>query len=275
MREADAGMAKTSESTDANSQNEVAFSADFPAIVAEQLRSLWRLQGVTGATSDMVHQVLHEAIVRSLLPAGQRLGEVQLASLFAVSRTPVREALLRLEAERLAERVPRRGLVVRGITPKEIVDLYVVRAAIDGLAASLAAESATPADLANLTMLSERFAQAAAADDVAGLAEINLQFHEAIAQTSQNALLIEFVLLIHRSVRRFPTTTFAHSGRAAEAAEAHQALVETIAAGDSVRARQIAEADMSKAREIRVAMLTGESPRSPDGTLVRLASSDH
>ncbi|HET7093936.1 MAG TPA: GntR family transcriptional regulator, partial [Thermomicrobiales bacterium] len=225
----------------------------------------WRLQGVTGATSDMVHQVLHEAIVRSLLPAAQRLGEVQLASLFEVSRTPVREALLRLEAERLAERVPRRGLVVRGITPKEIVDLYVLREAIDGLAASLAAASATPADLAQLTMLSDRFTRAAAAGDSAALAEINLHFHEAIAHTSQNALLIEFVLLIHRSVRRFPTTTFSHPGRAREAADAHRALVDAIAAGDGARARQIAEADMFKAREIRVAMLLHESERPPNG----------
>ena len=262
-------MRNTTPSTDAPDQNGLTGGAEFPAVVADQLRSLWRLQGVTGATSDMVHQVLHEAIVRSVLPAGQRLGEVQLASLFDVSRTPVREALLRLEAERLAERVPRRGLVVRGITPKEIVDIYVVRAAIDGLAASLAAESATPADIAHLKMLSERFADAAAAHDVEALAEINLQFHEAIAQSSQNALLIEFVLLIHRSVRRFPTTTFSHPGRAAGAAAAHRALVDAIAAGDGALAREIAEADMIKAREIRVAMLMDESLRSPDGALQR------
>ncbi|HEU5434166.1 MAG TPA: GntR family transcriptional regulator, partial [Thermomicrobiales bacterium] len=164
-------MANPSASTDVGDQNGVSVGADFPAVVADQLRSLWRLQGVTGATSDMVHQVLHEAIVRSILPGGQRLGEVQLATLFEVSRTPVREALLRLEAERLAERVPRRGLVVRGMTPQEIVDIYVVREAIDGLAASLAADSATPADIAHLKMLSDRFAQAAAAADSAALAE--------------------------------------------------------------------------------------------------------
>jgi DNA-binding GntR family transcriptional regulator len=258
-------MANQSAASDAGDRNGVTTGADFPSVVADQLRSLWRLQGVTGATSDMIHQVLHEAIVRSVLPAGQRLGEVQLATLFDVSRTPVREALLRLEAERLAERVPRRGLVVRGMTPREIVDIYVVREAIDGLAASLAAASATPADIAQLNMLSERFARAAAAEDIAALAEINLQFHEAIAESSQNALLIEFVLLIHRSVRRFPTTTFAHPGRAAEAAAAHRALVDAIAVGDGERARQIAAADMHKARQIRVAMLEPIADRLPEG----------
>jgi DNA-binding FadR family transcriptional regulator len=118
-------------------------------------------------------------------------------------------------------------------------------------------------------MLSQRFARAAVAGDVDALAEINLQFHEAIAQASQNALLIEFVLLIHRSVRRFPTTTFSHPGRALEAAEAHHALVDAIAAGDGALARQIAEVDMIKAREIRVALLIDESTRSPDGALQR------
>lgn len=244
------------ESTTSSTSREAASgNTAFAPEVAEQLQRLWRHQDIDGATSDLVYKVLHEAIVMSTLPAGQWLGEVQLARLFDVSRTPVREAILRLESDGLAARVPRRGLVVSKITPKETVDVYVVRSAIDGLAAALAAEMATPAEISNLEWINEQFARAAEANDIAALAEINLRFHEAIAHASQNALLISFVNHIHRLVRRFSTTTFAHPGRAAEAVAAHRQLVAAITNRDPELARRIAMDDMTVARQIRISML--------------------
>lgn len=236
----------------------VAKLGEFPPAVAQALRDLWDAKVMDGATSDMVYEVLHEAIVSGILPPGQRLTEEQLARLFAVSRTPIREAILRLEAERLAERIPRRGLRVSHITPREIIDVYVVREALDGLAAYLAAERATPADVAHLSWINEQFTRAAMAGDFEQLAELNLQFHEAVAQTSQNSLLMEFIRHIHRMVRRFGTTTFTYPGRAISAAQAHQRLVEAIAAHDADLARQIAMEDMAIARQIRILMLQGQ-----------------
>jgi DNA-binding GntR family transcriptional regulator len=250
-------------------QDAASGNTTFAAEVAERLQSLWRDQAIDGATSDLVYKTLHEAIVLSILPAGQWLGEVQLARLFDVSRTPVREAILRLEAEHLAVRVPRRGLVVSKITPQETIDVYIVREAIDGLAAALAAEMATPAEISNLDWINQQFTSAAEAGDLATLAETNLRFHEAIAAASRNALLITFVKHIHRLVRRFSTTTFAHPGRAAEAAAAHQSLVQAIADRDSDRARAIAMKDMAIARRIRVSMLQDEG----ESTIDALASS--
>jgi DNA-binding GntR family transcriptional regulator len=237
-------------------------STEFSPDVAERLRALWQQQAIDGATSDVVYRALHEAIIMSILPAGQWLGEVQLARLFEVSRTPVREAILRLEADHLAVRIPRRGLVVSKITPQETIDVYVVREAIDGLAAALAAEMATPAEISNLEWINEQFARAAEAGDLDALAETNLRFHEAVAAASRNALLISFVKHIHRLVRRFRTTTLGYPGRAMEAVAAHRSLVQAIAARDAERARMIAMQDMAVARRIRVSMLQdeGESP---------------
>lgn len=230
-----------------------------------RLRALWDRQVLDGATSDIVYRALHEAIITSILPPGQWLGEVQLARLFDVSRTPVREAILRLEADHLAVRIPRRGLVVSKITPEETIDVYVVREAIDGLAAALAAEKATPAEISNLESISERFARAAERGDLDALAETNLLFHEAIAAASRNVLLISFVKHIHRLVRRFHSTTFGHPGRAVEAVAAHRALIRAIAEGDAERARAIAMKDMAVARRIRIAMLQGEQDPQDDG----------
>lgn len=247
------------ESTIPHGKEGASGNASIATDVAERLQRLWRNQDVDGASSDLVYKVLHEAIVMSILPAGQWLGEVQIGKLFDVSRTPVREAIFRLESDGLAVRIPRRGLVVSKITPKETVDVYVVRAAIDGLAAALAAEIATPAEISNLTWINDQFALAAEAGESAELAEINLRFHEAIVQASQNDLLISFVNHIHRLVRRFSSTTFAYPGRVEGAKEAHTQLIQAIADRDPERARQIAMDDMTVAKQIRVSMLLEEA----------------
>jgi DNA-binding GntR family transcriptional regulator len=233
-------------------------SSELPAEVANGLTQLWQSQNVTGATSDMVYSVLHEAIVSWILPPGQRLGEEQLARLFDVSRTPIREAIFRLETEQFAERIPRRGLVVSHVTPQQIIDVYVVRGALDGLCAALAAEHATPADVSTLNWINASFARAAEAGDLAQLAEINLQFHEAIAQVTRNALLQNLVKQVHYLVRRFHSTTFSQPGRAHASVAEHQRLIDAIAAGDARHARQMAEEHMVTARGIRVAMLEHE-----------------
>jgi DNA-binding GntR family transcriptional regulator len=219
---------------------------------------LWQEQAITGATSDMVYATLHEAILSGVLPPGQRLGEELLAALFDVSRTPVREALLRLETTGLAHRVPRRGLIVARITPQEIVEVYVVRENLDGLAAHLAAQFATPSDVATLIAIHEEFAHAAREGNVAAMADLNLQFHEAIARIARNSLLSQFLTQIHHQVRRFPGTTFQHAGRAGSAVEEHASIIEAIKAHDAECARQLATESMATARRIRIAMLEQE-----------------
>ena len=225
---------------------------------AENLKALWQAQAITGATSDMIYATLHEAILSAILPPGQRLGEELLAALFDVSRTPVREALLRLETTGLAHRVPRRGLIVARITPQEIVEVYVVRENLDGLAAHLAAQVATPSDVATLIAINEEFARAVRAGDVVAMADLNLQFHEAIAHIARNSLLSQFLMQIHHHVRRIPGTTFQHPGRAACAVEEHASIVEAIQARDAERARHLATESMATARRIRIAMLEQE-----------------
>jgi DNA-binding GntR family transcriptional regulator len=230
---------------------------------AENLAQLWRSQAVTGATSDMVYAVLHEAILSGVLSPGQRLREESFAALFSVSRTPVREALVRLEATGVAHRVPRRGLIVGQITPQEIVEVYVVRESIDGLAAYLAAQHATSGDIARLASINDEFARAAERGDAKEMARLNLEFHTAVAVAARNSLLLRFLEHIHHLVRRFPGTTFQHPGRATSAVEEHEHLIAAIRAGDAERARQIASTSMATARRIRITMLARDAGAVP------------
>src|SRR5207248_5189717 len=120
------------------------------------LAAVWRRYEHEPVAADAIYSALREAILEGLLPAGERLAELQLAALFKRSRTPVREAILRLESEHLADRSGRRGFVVGGITQEEILEVYAVREVIDGLAARLAAQGCPPTDLDHLAWLNRR-----------------------------------------------------------------------------------------------------------------------
>jgi DNA-binding GntR family transcriptional regulator len=168
------------------------------------------------AAADGVYEALREAIVSRQLQAGDRLAEEQLAKQFGVSRTPVREALLRLEAEQFAARVARRGLVVRPIPEREVLEVYAVRAALDGLAATLAAEKATPPDIARIRWISRQIAEAAGESDFARMATLNIELHEAICEAAHNGMLVLFMRQIHDWVRRFGSGAREHMNRARE-----------------------------------------------------------
>lgn len=186
---------------------------------------------------------------------GDRLAEVQLARQFDVSRTPVRQAIFRLEAERFAERHEQRGLIVRRIPAHEVEEVYTVRAMLDGLAARLAATAARPADHARLRWLNDRLAEAAVRTDYPALAELNIQFHEALCEAAQNSMLLHFVRQLHDWVRRFGATTFAVPGRAQLALAEHLLIIEAIEAGSPDDAEHRARAHMASAHQARGVLL--------------------
>lgn len=224
------------------------------AVATDKLEALWQRRDPGSPSSDAVHATLREAILSGVLRPGARLAEEELASRFKVSRTPVREAILRLEVERLAERRSRRGLVVATISPEEILDLYVVRQAVDSHAAYLAAQHASPLERQRLERTHERMVQSLDRGELVELAQLNLQFHEAIGQAAHSRLLLQYMVDVHHRVRRFVTTTFAYGDRARTALEEHRQLIDAINARDANRAHDIAHAHMGRALEIRIAM---------------------
>jgi DNA-binding GntR family transcriptional regulator len=219
------------------------------------LAELWKRFRDHHNAAEAVHMTLREAILHGVLPAGQPLGEIQLAETFGRSRTPVREAILKLESEGLAERFPRRGLVVAQITREEVLEVYAVREMLDGLAACLAAQGILPTELDRLVWLNDRLRSAAAAGDAKAMIHLNIEFHEAICQASRNSLLQEFMRRIHEWVRRFEDTTMSFPGRGMEAVGEHDALIEALRARDPEAAERIARSHMSRARQIRINMI--------------------
>ena len=223
-----------------------------PTASAAILDGLWERRDQDAAVSDAVYRTIREAILLGTLPTGARLGEEDLARRFNVSRTPVREAVLRLEAERLAERNSRRGLVVAGITSDEILEVYAVRQALDGLAARLAAESGRPSDIAQLRWLNDELRTVVGSGSLPEQQRINLAFHEAMYKAGHNAFLLELIRTAHDRVRRFPGTTLSQAGRPEAVVAEHDEIIGAIERRDGGQAEEIARRHMGQAMEIRI-----------------------
>lgn len=207
-----------------------------------------------GSTADAIHDAVAEGILSRILPAGWRLGEERLASLFSVSRTPVREALMRLESESLAARNRRSGLVVADVTAEQILEIYVIREALDGVAARQAAHFHSPVDIAALERVNDALAAAAAEGAYERMAALNVEFHTALARASRNEMLQRFVDQVHQAVRRFQRTTFSSPGRADEAVKEHVAIIEAVKRQDELGAEEAARGHMRRALATRMAM---------------------
>lgn len=206
-------------------------------------------------TRSLVYDRLREQIVSGQLPPGSLLVASKLATSLRASRTPVREALLRLAVEGLVVET-HGGLVVKELTEEEIMEIYEVRIPLEGLAARLAAMNATPFHLAQLQALHDKLTSASHSNkpSVEHLAALNVEFHRAICQAARNAFLLEFMSKIYYAVSRFRTTTFRYPGRLQEAVEEHAQLVEAIIARDQAKAEEISRKHMERAKEIRIEM---------------------
>ena len=162
------------------------------------------------------------------LKPGDRLVEIDLADKFGVSRTPIREALQKLETQSLLER-DGRSLIVSSLDHNQMAELYVVRAELEGLAAKLAAKHATDEEKRVLQDMVDNDRSLMA--DPTALARANRRFHKQIHLASHNRYLVQQLDLVHRSMALMATTSLAVDGRGEIALAEHQAIVDAIIAG--------------------------------------------
>lgn len=201
---------------------------------------------VGSVEAQPVYDRLRRAIVEGRYPPGARLVEQRLAEELDVSRTPVREAVRRLESEGLVVVERNRGAHVRPLSEGEIADLYEVRSRLEAYAAELAAARATAEDLVALRAASASFAEAAAAAGrhrsvaaVRALDEANARFHAALHAASGHARIRQLVAgavdapLVFQALQRFDPQELARS------VMFHQLIVEAVEAGESARAGRL------------------------------------
>ncbi|GFN21747.1 GntR family transcriptional regulator [Thermanaeromonas sp. C210] len=196
---------------------------------------------------EIVFETLREAILSGQLKAGERLMEVQLAEEMGVSRTPVREAIRKLELEGLVVMVPRKGAYVAGISTKDITEVFEIRSALESLAAALACERITEEELEELERLLVQVAECAEKNDLETLIQVDTRFHNVLYRASRNERLAQIINNLGDQIQRFRTTSLATPGRMKEALEEHKALVEAITARDVELAQRLAQEHIENA----------------------------
>jgi DNA-binding GntR family transcriptional regulator len=195
---------------------------------------------------------IRAAIRSGQLAPGLRLTETDLAARFGVSRTPVRQAIARLEAEGLLTHEARRGLTVTRPDHAQIVELYVMREILEGAAARLAAQHATETEIEALAELLA--AEPAAFGDAARLAEINQRLHGLLYLAAHNRYLLRSLELLAATIALLPSLLT--EGARAEAAHAeHVAILDALRRRDGDAAEAAARAHARAAQRHRLAWL--------------------
>lgn len=231
--------------------NRVRVSRNLPSVAGKYFSGV----PVRGRTSEAVTDALREAILDGALAPATWLREDEIADTFAVSRTPVRDALRRLADEGLAVKTAHQGTVVAPLSIEDILALYVVREDLEGVAARLAAGRCPPELLENLKSTHVKMQRTVKRNDPQRLAQLNLEFHRTLRLAAGNPYLDRFLLQVEQAVRRLPSTTFAEPGRTTDALAEHQAIIDAVGAGDAPGAEAAAKEHMRRAREIRVSVL--------------------
>jgi DNA-binding GntR family transcriptional regulator len=190
---------------------------------------------------EIAYDAIREAILSGRFPPGQRLVADDLAQEFGTSRMPVREALQRLENAGLVSITPHRGAVVNELSEQEIVEVYHIRAVLEGLAARLAAPRLGPADYDRLNaLIDDMAATSTTAPDLEQLLRGNRDFHEIIWQAAQAPRLHELLENLYDASRRFRNISILLSGRLEQIVQEHRRIVKALAAGDPVAAERFA-----------------------------------
>jgi DNA-binding GntR family transcriptional regulator len=214
---------------------------------------------------EIVFESLREAIISGHLKPGERLVEVQLAEEMGVSRTPVREAIRKLELEGFVVMVPRKGAYVAGISVKDIANVFEIRTALESLAAGLAAERATEEEMEKLERLLVSVAESADNNDLDGWVDKDTIFHETIYKASRNERLVQIVNNLREQIQRFRVTSLGFPGRMKVAVEEHRKIVEAISERNVALAQALAQEHIENAEHSILEALQDNLSSLPGG----------
>ncbi|MDR5655047.1 GntR family transcriptional regulator [Ruixingdingia sedimenti] len=201
---------------------------------------------------QVVYRRLLEEIRDARLLPGTRLREVEVAERLGHSRTPVREAIRLLESDGLVVHQPRQGATVRVLDYPEVMELYEMRAVLEGTAARLAARVANETELRQLHELNAEFA---AAGDNQQAARLNRQFHAMLLEAARNRFLLRSMRVVQKTMLILGPTTLLEADRTVTAAREHQTVLDALSARDGPGAEAAMRAHMEAAQMVRLRTL--------------------
>lgn len=201
--------------------------------------------------ADQVFEQLERDILSGKYPRGELLSELRLSTEMGVSRTPVREAIRRLEQEKIVEECGR-GVMVLGISREDMLDMYDIRIRLDGLAASLAARNMSDDELREMKEVVELQGFYAAREEdkySTKLYDLDSRFHELLYNGSGSRMIAEVLSSVHRKMAKYRMSSLSRQRRAAMSIEEHKEIYEAIASRDADKAERVAQRHAMNARQ--------------------------
>jgi DNA-binding GntR family transcriptional regulator len=182
---------------------------------------------------QMVYENLRQTIVRGSIAPGTRLVESQIATAQGISRTPVREAIHKLERERFIERLPHGGFSVLELSREEIVETFGIRSVLEGYAARLAAIKHQPGHLKRLKKKIDEFQRLLDAKHLKGLPQVNTEFHDLLYALSNSPRLIRMIDALRDHIYRYRQIILKEAGQAQTSNADHRLILESIRTRDA------------------------------------------
>ncbi|SDE87802.1 DNA-binding transcriptional regulator, GntR family [Paracoccus isoporae] len=202
---------------------------------------------------ESTYERLCDDIRSGVLPPGSRLRETEIATRLSVSRTPVREAIRRLEAEGLVIHLPRSGAVVRKLDYPELMELYEMRTVLEGTAARLATRSASPVEIEELEAINAEMQQAEGQPDL--LVQLNRQFHRRLLDAARNRFLLRAMASVENTLLILGTSSMQIPDRARQAVAEHREVLDALLARDGSAAEAAMRRHMERAQFARLQRL--------------------
>lgn len=201
---------------------------------------------------DAYHRLIND-IRTGLLKPNDRLTEVEIAKRFGISRTPVREAIRKMESDGLVVHHARVGAVVRALDYAEITELYEMRAVLEGTAARFAARAASEVEIAEMAAINAEMTHHT--DDVNKLNEVNRQFHAILLNAARNRFLVKSVEAVQKTLLILGPSTMEEGTRAIDAIAEHDAVVTAIRTRDETAAELAMRQHIEAAHRARLRQL--------------------
>lgn len=206
---------------------------------------------------DVVFNTLREAILKGDLEPGERLMEIKLANQLGVSRTPIREAIRKLELEGLVVMMPRRGAEVACITEKDLKDVLEVRTSLEELAAELACERITQEELKELSLALDQFYKVIQGSDIAEIAACDVRFHDIIFAATKNIRLTQILNNLREQMYRYRFEYLKDTTTHERLYDEHKMIYQALCDRNKEQALQLIKAhiynqEMSVIRQIRL-----------------------
>lgn len=208
---------------------------------------------------DLVFKKLRRSILLEELKAGERLTEIHLADKLGVSRTPIREAIRKLEMEGLVVMVPRRGAVVAGINEKNLRDVLEVRRVLDMLSAELACERINEAEKRALHEACEAFEEAVGGGDLREIAQKDVELHSIIIKATGNLTLQQMIDNLAEQMYRYRVKYLKDDRQYAVLSKEHQAIYKSIVRGDRKMAADLAKEHIDNQEKAIISQLRAET----------------